>query len=256
MLSPKFNADHVVFSVEQFFALITSDKVGMGDVILFEELGVAASNREYNSERNILLSKMTQVFRTKNLILIYTAPRLELADKQILSLVMGLIMTLGIDYEKQVGLCRIYDPVKYDMKRNNWMKRLIGVKRRSPINPNRFWSLKVGMTRIRRPSVKLVHEYEKRRVEYTENLAREGSSTLSKLVLRETTGPTKTGITRSQVLSWADEVITFKEDFMKETRFDLAAVQNKYEVSLATAKRIKAEVRSKMEKLGFVILWR
>lgn len=256
MLSPRFSVKYVVFSVEQLFALIKQPWVVVGDVILFEEAGVAVSNREYNSERNQLLSKLTQVFRTKNIILLYNSPKTELADKQILCVCMGLIMTSGIDYDTSEGICRIYDPVRYDMKRGTWSKRLIGVKRRSPINPNRFWSLKIGTTRIKRPSVKLVHEYEKLRFAYTENMINEGDATLTKIVAREKSGPVKTGVTRTQITAWADEVITFKEDYMDETRFNLALVQNRFEVSTQTAKRIKAEVRSKMEKLSYSILWR
>lgn len=256
MLSPRFNIKHVVFGVQDFFNLITSPEVKQGDYILFEEVGSEVSNREYYTQKNILMGKIMQVIRTKNLIVAYTAPKLEMADKQILGICMGLVHTVGIDYTTNEGLIRIFDPVSFDMKTAKWNKRLVIVKRPSLINPKRFWSLKIGTTRIARSSQKLRHEYEKARNSYTDRVSLEGQTTLNRIADEEKAGPQSRMISPEKINEWADEVVRDRSSYMEDSRFNLPAVQNKFGCSVAVAKRIKEAARSKLERIGFVVLWR
>jgi hypothetical protein len=256
MLSPRFNIDFIVFNVLDFFNLITSDKVHQGDFILFEEIANAAGNRDYYEIKNKWMSKVTQVIRTKNLIIGYTAPKLEMADKQILALCMGLVSTLGIDYQTNEGLIRIYDPVSFDMKTNKWNKRLLEVIKPSLINPKRKWHLKIGTTRIARATLHLRNLYEERRNAYADAVANEGRIDLTQQAAEEK-NPRKTqSVSTEQISEWSDEVVNHKADFMDDNRFNLPAVQNKFGCSMATAKRIKEAARGKLERIGYVVLWR
>lgn len=257
MLSPTFNINYIVFGVIDFYNLIASPKVKQGDYILFEETGSEVSNREYYSQKNMLMGKIMQVIRTKNLIVGYTAPKMELADKQILATCMGLVHTIGIDYTTSEGLIRIYDPVSYDMKTAKWSKRLVIVKRPSLINPKRFWTLKIGTTRIRRASLKLRQEYEKARDAYTEKIAIQGQTTLNQMAADEQAGPRQRSVSNEQIEEWADEVVRDRANYMDDNRFNLPAVQNHFKgCSKDTAKRIKEAARKKLERIGFVVLWR
>jgi hypothetical protein len=255
-LCPTFSIKYVVFGVQDFFNLITSPTIKQGDFILFEEVGAEISNREYYTQKNILMGKIMQIIRTKNLIVGYTAPKLEMADKQILGMCMGLVNTQGIDYTTNEGMIRVYDPVTFDMKTAKWNKRLLNVIRPSLINPNRKWSLKIGTMRIHRASVKLRHEYEKARNAYTERLSNEGQVTLTQLAEKEKNLGRPRSVTPQQIADWSDEVVRNKDSYMAENRFNLPAVQNKFGCSPATAKRIKEETRAKLERIGFVVLWR
>lgn len=255
-MCPWFKIDYVVFSVEDFFNLVASDKVKQGSVILFEEIGLAAGNREYYSDRNKLMSKLTQIFRTKNLIVFYTAPRLEMADKQLLCLCTGLIKTICIDRTKNQGWVKIFDPVHYDIKRNNWQQRLTRIKKRSPINPNRMWSLKIKITKIHKPSIHLLNQYEKARNAFTDKIANEGQKKLKQLVEKENRPSQSHFITPEQITDFANTVITNREKYMNDKNFDMAAVQNGLGCSAAVAKRIKQSVRARMVELGFAVLWR
>lgn len=256
MLSPRFNIKHVVFGVQDFFNVITSPDTRQGDYVLFEEVGAEVSNREYYTQKNILMSKIMQVIRTKNLIVGYTAPKLEMADKQLLGMCMGLIHTSGIDYMTNEGIIRIYDPVTFDMKTAKWNKRLLQVRRPSLINPKRWWTLKIGTTRIGRSSLKLRNEYEKAREAYTERLADEGQTTLTRIAESEKSGPVPRMISQTKIGEWADDVVNNKGIYMDDNRFNLPAVQNKFGCSMATAKRIKELARGKLERIGYVVLWR
>lgn len=256
MLCPRFNIKKVVFGVQDFFNVITSPETKQGDYILFEEVGAEISNREYYTQKNILMGKIMQVIRTKNLIVGYTAPKLEMADKQILGMCMGLVHTSGIDYTTSQGMARIYDPVSFDMKTAKWNKRLLQVRRPSLINPKRFWTLKIGSTRIGRASLHLRNEYEKAREAYTDKIAKEGQTTLTKIAENEKSIGQPRMMSQTKIEEWADEVVRSKSDFMDDTRFNLPAVQNKFGCSLATAKRIKEIARKKLERIGYAVLWR
>ena len=256
MLSPSFDISYIVFGVSDFYNLINDPKIKQGDYVLFEETGSEVSNREYYSQKNMLMGKIMQVIRTKNLIVGYTAPKMELADKQILATCMGLVHTIGVDYTTNEGLMRVYDPVSYDMKSAKWSKRLVIVKRHSLINPKRFWTLKIGTTRIRRASLKLRNEYEKAREAYTEKIASQGQTTLNQLAAEEAAGPRSRSVSKEQLTEWADEVVRDRSNYMDDNRFNLPAVQNKFGCSVATAKRIKELSRGKLERIGFMVLWR
>lgn len=256
MLCPSFTIKHVVFGVQDFFNCITSPDIKQGDFILFEEVGAEISNREYYTQKNILMGKIMQIIRTKNLIVGYTAPKLEMADKQILGICMGLVNTQGIDYTTSEGLIRVYDPVSFDMKTNKWSKRLIQVLRHSLINPRRMWSLKIGTMRIHRASIKLRHEYEKAREAYTDRVSMEGQATLNNLAEREKSIGRPRSITPTQVGEWGDEVVRNRSDYMNDNTFNLASVQNKFGCSKDVAKRVKEDARAKLNRLGFVVLWR
>jgi hypothetical protein len=256
MLCPRFSIKYVVFGVTDFFNLINSPFVEQGDYVLFEEVGSEISNRDYYSEKNKLMTKISQIIRTKNLIVAYTAPKLEMADKQILALCMGLIQTRGIDYSKNEGIVRIMDPVSFNMKTNKWTQRLVTVRRPSLINPKRFWTLKIGNTRLARASVILRHAYLKAREAYTSRISSEGQKTLTDIATKEAAGPQTRSVSTQSINHWSDEVVRNKNDYMDDNRFNLPAVQNKFGCSMATAKRIKDEARKKLERIGFLVLWR
>lgn len=256
MFSPRFRIDHIVFNVLDFFNLITSDRVQQGDFVLFEEIGSEAGNRDYYTDKNKWMAKITQVIRTKNLIIAYTAPKLELADKQILGLCMGLVSTLGIDWETSEGMVRIYDPVSFDMKTGKWSKRLVAIKRRSMLNPKRFWRLKVGTTRIHRSSVKLRHLYTKARNAYTDKTALDGKRELTSLDQREKNGPQSRSISKEQIKAWAEKVVLNRSTYMDDRGFSLTQVQNDFECSKDVAKRVKQEARVRLVMAGFAVMWR
>jgi hypothetical protein len=261
MYSPRFGMQHVVFSVRDFVNLLDSDVPKQGDYILFEEIGSEAGNRDYFTVDNKIMSRISQTIRTKNLIVGYTAPRLEMADKQILALCMGLIHMNGVDFRTSKGLARIYDNVKFNMKTDDWVKRLVRVRRPSLINPKRSWSLKIGTTRIHRASVHLRHLYEKVRSDYTKRITSQSKLAFEHKDAQEAASNQIRSISQQQINDWADEVIRNRLDFMDEMRFNLPAVQNHFSkegqiCSSATAKKIKERVRSEMKRLNYAVLWR
>lgn len=251
MIDPEFDIDHVVFSVAQFFKLITSGKLKTGSVVVFEELGVAANAREWHTEDNILLSKITQVFRTRNLAVFYTVPQLEFADRQISRITTALIETQKVHHEKELTECRVYDPVRYDPKRNQWIKHLVAVGMANPLSTKFMRRYKVSRVLVGKPSIQLTHQYLKARNAYSNDLGIEGDR-----ILTESGKRAKGAITPELLNEIADKVVTNRADYVSDRMFDIIKVQNRFGLGMGSCKRIKSMVREKLEKAGFVILWR
>lgn len=251
MIDPDFDIDHVVFSVAQFFRLIVSGKLKAGSVVVFEELGVAANAREWHTEDNILLSKITQVFRTKNLAVFYTVPQLEFADRQISRITTALIETQKVHHETELTECRVYDPVRYDPKRNQWIKHLIALGMKNPLSKRFLRRYKVSRVMVGKPSVILSHQYLKARSAFSNDLGIEGDR-----VLTEQSKRAKVAITPELLNEIADKVIMHREDFVSDRSFDLIKLQNRFWLGMGSCKRVKSLVREKLQKSGFAILWR
>lgn len=251
LLDPTFDIDHVVFSVAQFFRLITSGKLKAGSVVVFEELGVAANAREWHTEDNILLSKITQVFRTRNLAVFYTVPQLEFADRQISRITTALIETQGVHHEKELTEARVYDPVRYDPKRNQWIKHLISISSKNPLSKKFMRRYKVSRVMVAKPSVQLTHQYLEARNNFSNALGVEGDR-----VLTEQSKRAKGAITPELLNEIADKVVSHREDFVSDRAFDLIKLQNRFGLGMGSCKRVKSLVKEKLLAGGFGVLWR
>lgn len=251
MIDPDFDIDHVVFSVAQFFKLITSGKLKSGSVVVFEELGVAANAREWHTEDNILLSKITQVFRTLNLAVFYTVPQLEFADRQISRITTALIETQNVHHEKELTEARVYDPVRYDPKRNQWIKHLIAVGMKNPLSKKFLRRYKVSRVMVGKPSVHLSHQYLKARAIFSTDLGIEGDR-----VLTEQNKRAKGAITPELLNEIADKVVTNRLDYVSDRSFDIIKLQNRFGLGMGSCKRVKSMVREKLVTAGFLVQWR
>jgi len=74
-LDPNFTVDNVVFTSEDFFKL--SKEASPGDVIIFDEAGANLPPERWWDTMSLLLDKWLQVFRYRNLVVIFTAYGLE-----------------------------------------------------------------------------------------------------------------------------------------------------------------------------------
>jgi len=86
LLDPDFSLDRVVFSVQEFFDLITQGKLKRGSVIIFDE---AAGSEEGMDSRNALsdvnkkMSYFITIGRQLGLVVFYISPILAQLDKRV-----------------------------------------------------------------------------------------------------------------------------------------------------------------------------
>ena len=105
-LDPGFNVNRIVFNVEDFLKLSTSN-LPKGSVIIFDDAGVGASNKEWNSLSGRIIGKFSQNSRYLNLINIYTVPSLNYIEKQSRELI-----NLYFESTKIQGDAKVFHPFR------------------------------------------------------------------------------------------------------------------------------------------------
>lgn len=99
MTGREFTVKNIVFEVEDLLKLI--QVLPPKSVIILDEAGVELAAREFMSARNRAMGKIFQVFRYKQLALIWTLPDLSMIDVQIRKLIQTFMETLPIDYVEE-----------------------------------------------------------------------------------------------------------------------------------------------------------
>jgi hypothetical protein len=246
MLDPNFTIDNVVFDSQQFIELINSGKVKMGSAVMFEELGVAANSRNWWKEENIWLSFITQVFRTMNLIVFYTVPKLEYVDGQIAKLAHAHIEAVRVDLTHKQNVVKVYDPVSFQSRTNKWYKRLVGFARRGK-------GYKISQYRIYKASNLICKQYEEKREKYLSALRQQANKYLGE---SKTLTKQKEFLDPKDISDLADKVVNNRERFMDDRRFYLERLMDDYQLGMPNARRVKSKVMEKLTALGFLITWR
>jgi len=84
LVDPNFTIDNVVFSPSEFAALLKSGKLKHGSAVLLDEIGVAFGSRDWASVQSKSFDSLSQVFRTRHLIIVFTAPSEKMVDSHVL----------------------------------------------------------------------------------------------------------------------------------------------------------------------------
>ena len=87
-IDPYFNVDRIIFHPKDFITLLDSS-LPKGSVIMWEEVGVSLSSRDWYKEQNKIISSLFETFRRHNLILIMTVPFVKFIDSRIRSMIHG-----------------------------------------------------------------------------------------------------------------------------------------------------------------------
>ena len=102
MLDPTFGPDRIVTNMRQLMKLINSGKLkGVGKAILWDECGVDASNKTWQSLTNRLINFLLQTFRHKQFVLMFTAPYLDFVDSTTRKMFHAELSTVSIDFKKK-----------------------------------------------------------------------------------------------------------------------------------------------------------
>ncbi|WP_396614094.1 hypothetical protein ACH9L7_20335 (plasmid) [Haloferax sp. S1W] len=162
VLDPNFGPHRVTYSVEEFLELAASD-LPDGSILVLEEAGVAAGNRNWYTVANQVLDALTQTWRHRNHGAIMTVPDFDLIDSHVQRRFHHLGIMVGKDESAGISKARW----KYIQTNNETGKmykkyhRMVGddgVLRRHK------WM------KFRLPSPELVRRYEATKGEYTDGL--------------------------------------------------------------------------------------
>lgn len=107
IIDPSFTVDRCVFDTEEFLRVLKGgldDKtLKRGSVIIYDEMGIGHSNRNFYDALNKALNYVFQGFRRENLIVFMTVPKMKFVDVQTRELMHYIINPVSID--KANGIC-------------------------------------------------------------------------------------------------------------------------------------------------------
>ena len=117
LLNPDFTTDHVVFTVEDFFSLLNSNTLKAGDVIVWEEMGIAADSRTFFSLQNRAITYVFESFRFKNLAVLMNVPGLRMIDSRVQRLCHYYFETVKIMRRKKLCRNKVFE-LQYNGRNN------------------------------------------------------------------------------------------------------------------------------------------
>jgi hypothetical protein len=233
VLDPNFHVGRVTYSVEEFLELAASD-LPPGSILVLEEAGVAAGNRNWYTVANQVLDALTQIWRHRNHGAIMTAPDFDLIDIHVQRRFHHLGVMIGKDESAGISKAR-WKYIQTNNENGKMYKkyhRLIGddgVLRRHK------WM------KFRLPSPELVEAYESTKSDYTDDQIQN----LLKRVReenQEAEAENRSPVEIGQEIIDEGRVDEFISEASGGEYFDRDILKNEYGVSDSESKRIKKHV--------------
>lgn len=168
-----FGIDHVVFSARELMALVSSGLLKPGEVIVWEEVGVGLSSRNWQSTLNKILLFLLQTFRHQRLILIMNCPYVDFLDAGSRKLLHAELQTLSINYVAQSVKTKPM-LIQYNSRMQKFYYKYLRVRTERGYAPVNRWNIK-------KPSDELIKVYEKKKSAFTQQLNQEIVNDLNSL---------------------------------------------------------------------------
>lgn len=173
MIDPEFSVERCIFSGKELMQLINSDKLGKGNVIIWDEAGIDLSNRSWQSTTNKLLNFLLQTFRHRNFILIFTSPYIDFVDNNTRKLFHAEFKTQSIDFKDKVTKIKP-QLIQYNSRLGKfYYKYLRVVTGQGDVVPIESWKIPI-------PSKELIEAYERKKNKFTAELNKNISFELEK----------------------------------------------------------------------------
>jgi len=158
-LQPGFDMDNTVFNIPDLLNKVYKEEVKAGEVVLFEEMGVAASNREsYMNKFNKAISFLLQTWRHRQIILIITVPDIAFIDAGTRKL-----FDATIECTKVVKSRRVVK-AKFKFLQTNLQDGKIYYHNARTVN------METLIVEFGKPNIKLLRAYEKEKKKFTDAL--------------------------------------------------------------------------------------
>lgn len=165
-----FTSKNIVFEADALLEFIQNSKPR--SVVVLDEAGVELAAREFMSQRNRSMGKVFQVFRYKQLALIWTLPDLSMIDIQIRKLCHTFMETMPIDYVHEKTQVKWFN-----IHIDRWTGDITRQFPRVRIN---------GVTYVARgfkfgkPSMEIIKPYEENKDKFFDKLLKEARADIAK----------------------------------------------------------------------------
>lgn len=160
----------VCFDSLEFVTLLDEDEsLGRGSVIVWEEVGVNLSAREWQTKANRLINHIMQSFRHKGYVLLMSCPAYNFLDSQTRQLLHAMFEMKGIDYKKKVSKIKAValEP-NYASSKEKVYQKYLRVKYEGKRGYQRYKIMCLGL-----PSDGLIAAYESKKEMFSKKLKKE-----------------------------------------------------------------------------------
>ena len=252
MLDPEFNVSRVCFTAQEFITCLRDKTLKSGNVIVFDEQGIAQSSRDWQSTQNKLLNFITQVFRYRNLIVLYTVPDLSFVDVQSRKLMHMMFETVGISHRRKLVFLK---PFVISISKRTGKIYYVYPRFKGPNGAMRLTRMQLKL-----PSIKLRHAYEKRKFVYGESLIKDAEAQLAAQESLKIVAPTAF---KRKLSPQEEKVYSLKTQMQmnnEEIAFELGTTPKMIKAMLGQAelkghvvpreKKIPEEVKNAISKTG------
>lgn len=160
-LDPTFTIERIVFSVQEFMALINSG-LPSGSVILFDEVGVSMDSRQWYSMINKMMNYVLQTFRHRNLICIFTVPLMKFVDSNARNLMHAYVIMRGVKKSENMAYGSYY------MISMNYRTNQVFTKKPRIVSGKE--EIRIDYVRFKKPPKAFLAKYEEKRGAFTTQL--------------------------------------------------------------------------------------
>lgn len=161
----KEHPDRICFSPLALMKLINSGEIKRGDVIILEELGIQAGNRDWQSMFNKVIVQLLQTFRNLGIILLVNVPYEDFIDAHVRKLMHASWRTMDINYSNQSIKIKP-QVIQYNDRKHKFYYKYLRIKANNKIRPIKRWN-------VPKPSQELVNIYEELKSKFTKKLNKE-----------------------------------------------------------------------------------
>jgi len=161
-LDPNFNINNCVFSGIELMTLINSGKLKKGSCIIFEEVGVEMSNKNWQSTTNKMINYLVQTFRHRGFILLMNSPYMDFVDSGTRKLFHAEMQTLSINRTNKTVKLKP-QLIQYNSRMKKFYYKRLKVILPEGVIPVDAWN-------VESPSSELAKVYEEKKLAYTNRL--------------------------------------------------------------------------------------
>ena len=178
-MDPGFTVDRVVFNPEDFIR-VTKQGLAPGSVIMWDEVGVGLSSREWYSIQNKMIAYVLETFRRDRLILIMTTPNIVFIDKKVRALIHGFAETIDKTFTGgKFGYVKYFHIIT-NLREGKMMYRYPRIRdKHGRTRVIRGKSATSGNMRFSMPPEWLWEPYEEIKLDFTEDLKDQALEVLS-----------------------------------------------------------------------------
>lgn len=236
---PHLNRRCFIFCVEELIDFLNSTHNERGVAILYDEFGVDANVKKWQSSTNTAINYLMQTIRTYNLAIFFTAPSLHLVDSHTRDLFkFALHSKIGnIDYKTNTAW---FSPYFITPSTNMMSNELY---RHSPVIGYGNEAITLTQIGIAHPPKEIVEEYDKARKEYVTRIGNEQLKILQ--VKKAWFKPSDIEASVNNVLSNPNKYAQLKKGVLE---LQQGLIANREHVGRDLARRIWLEVKQRQQE--------